>query len=345
MPFHYFRSSFIVTFLGVLLGAGIGYYFGGTVAAAIEAAVTCFLLGLLELSISFDNAVVNATVLKNMSSVWRHRFMTWGMLIAVFGMRFVFPLAIVSVAVRMNPWEALKLAATSPKEYAEIMLSVHHEVAAFGGVFLLLVSLKYFFDGEKKIHWLGKIERFLVKMGRLEAAEMGFAIFILLGISYFVEPHETLPFLKSGLLGILVFLLVEAISVFLKAPQATVQTIHKASVGMFIYLEVLDASFSFDGVVGAFALTNNLFIICIGLGIGAMFVRSLTIMMVEKSTLEQFRFLEHGAFYAVGCLAVIMFLNTIFNIPEIVTGLLGALIIAMSLISSLRYEKKHQRDL
>lgn len=342
MSFHYFRSSFIVAFLGVLLGAGIGFYYGGTGVAAFEAAVTCTLLGLLELSISFDNAVVNATVLKDMSEVWQKRFMTWGMLIAVFGMRFIFPLAIVSVAVGMGPWGALKLAATSPKEYAEIMLSVHHEVAAFGGVFLLLVALKYFFDGEKKIHWLETLEKFLVKIGRLEAVEVGFVIVLLLGISYFVDPHETLPFIKSGMLGILIFLLVEGVSVFLKTPVGTTQSIHKASIGMFIYLEVLDASFSFDGVVGAFALTNNLFIICIGLGIGAMFVRSLTIMMVEKGTLDQFRFLEHGAFYAVGCLALIMFLNTIWDIPEVVTGLMGALIIVASLISSLRYKKKHQ---
>lgn len=338
---HYFRSSIIISILGVLLGGAIGFYFGGTQVAVIEAMVTCFLLGLLELSISFDNAVVNATVLKDMTALWQKRFLTWGMFIAVFGMRFVFPLLIVCLAADLGPIEAVQLAAFDPKKYAEIMLSVHHEVAAFGGTFLLLVALHYFFDGEKKIHWLANLEEFLVKIGRLEAVEVGVALIVLLIVSAFVAPHEALPVLKSGAWGIIVFLVVEGISLVLQVPDDTKSSIHRASVGMFVYLEVLDASFSFDGVVGAFALTNNLFIICIGLGIGAMFVRSLTIMMVEKGTLEAFRFLEHGAFYAVGCLAVIMFLNTIWDIPEIITGGLGILIITASMFSSLRWRKRH----
>jgi hypothetical protein len=339
MTLRYFKSSFFTLILGLLLGAGVGFYYGGP-SRAMEAMLTCFLLAMLELSISFDNAVVNATVLKDMSPLWQRRFMTWGMLLAVFGMRFIFPLGIVSIAVGKGPWQALILAATSPKEYAAIMLSVHHEVAAFGGTFLLLVALKYFFDHEKDVFWLEKIEKFFVKIGRIEAIEIGLAILVLMILSYFVDSRETLPFIKSGLLGILVFLVVEGISFALRISEEATHSVHKASIGMFIYLEVLDASFSFDGVVGAFALTNNLFIICIGLGIGAMFVRSLTLLMVERGTLEQFRFLEHGAFYAVGCLAVIMFLNTIWEIPEVVTGLLGAFIILMALISSLRYRRK-----
>ena len=87
---------------------------------------------------------------------------------------------------------------------------------------------------------------------------------------------------------------------------------------------MLDASFSFDGVIGAFALSNNLFVIAIGLGIGAMFVRSLTIMLVEQGTLTEYRYLEHGAFYAIIALGVIMFLKTVMPFPEAVTGLVGA---------------------
>jgi hypothetical protein len=114
---------------------------------------------------------------------------------------------------------------------------------------------------------------------------------------------------------------------------------HGAGLGLFIYLNVLDASFSFDGVIGAFALTNNLFVIAIGLGIGAMFVRSLTILLVEKGTLASYRYLEHGAFYAIGALALIMLLNTVTHIPDTVTGLVGAGFIAISLGSSIRYAR------
>ena len=115
--------------------------------------------------------------------------------------------------------------------------------------------------------------------------------------------------------------------------------VHRGGLGAFIYLEVLDASFSFDGVIGAFALTTNLFIIAIGLGIGAFYVRALTIMLVERKTLGQYRYLEHGAFYAILVLAVIMYVQTLVHIPEVITGLIGAALIGLSFMSSLRYNR------
>src|SRR5690606_35736366 len=109
--------------------------------------------------------------------------------------------------------------------------------------------------------------------------------------------------------------------------------------GAFLYLEVLDASFSFDGVIGAFALSQNLFIIAIGLGIGAMYVRSMTIMLVERGTLTQYRFLEHGAFYAIIAMSVIMFAQSLVHVPEVVTGLFGASLIGVALWSSIRWNR------
>ena len=100
---------------------------------------------------------------------------------------------------------------------------------------------------------------------------------------------------------------------------------------------MLDASFSFDGVIGAFALTQNLFLIAIGLGIGAFYVRSMTIMLVQKETLAEFRYLEHGAFYSILSLSFIMFANSIWHVPEVITGLLGAGLIGLALWSSLRH--------
>lgn len=336
----YFRGSFIVTALGLFLGAFVGWYYTGTMAGALQSLLICAILAVLEVSISFDNAVVNATVLKDMSKKWERRFLTWGMLIAVFGMRLIFPLMIVAIVGDLGPIAALKLAMFSPDEYAKMMTSVHVEVSAFGGAFLMLVGLKYFFDREKEVHWISVIEKPLSRMGRLEAIEVGIVILFIYLLAQFVEPQSTLPLMYSGLAGILTFLAVEGIGVFLQAPESAVQDIERASLGMFLYLEVLDASFSFDGVIGAFAITNNLFIITIGLGIGAMFVRSLTILMVEKGTLNAYRFLEHGAFYAVAALATIMFLNTIFHIPEIATGVIGAAFIGLSIYASIRDNKK-----
>ena len=341
---NYFGPSYIVTVLGLIFGALIGYYYTGTPEGALSSAFLCLILSVLEVSISFDNAVVNAVVLKRMTPLWQHRFLTWGMLIAVFGMRLLFPLLVVGIAASLNPLAALKLAAFEPAEYAKIMLSVHHQVSAFGGTFLMLVALKYFFNSEKENHWIRSIEAPLAKMGKLEAIEVGVVIAFIAFFGRSLGEKEQLGFLYAGLAGIITYLGVEAIGTFLQAPGKKVADIHRASLAMFLYLEVLDASFSFDGVVGAFALTNNLFLITIGLGIGAMFVRSLTIMMVDKGALDHFRFLEHGAFYAVATLAVIMYLNVVIDVPEIITGLVGAGIILASIWSSQKDRKKQAKS-
>lgn len=116
--------------------------------------------------------------------------------------------------------------------------------------------------------------------------------------------------------------------------------IKRGGIGGFLYLEVLDASFSFDGVIGAFAITKDVVIIMLGLAIGAMFVRSMTVFLVRKGTLDEFVYLEHGAHYAIGILAVIMLVSMKFHIPEIFTGLIGVAFILASLWSSIRYKRR-----
>lgn len=338
----YFTGSFVVTFIGLIIGFWVGYIYSGTWAGAFSALFLTFVLSVLEVSLSFDNAVVNATVLREMTPLWRHRFITWGIAIAVFGMRIVFPLAIVSLAAKVNPWAAIVLAATEPERYAEIMLSSHVALAGFGGAFLMMVALRYFFDIEKETHWIVPFERFLVKMGKIQAIELALCLLMFYFISTWLEnPAEKVTLLASGIFGLVTFVLVDGVSAFLKLPEAGQRNMEKASAAMFMYLEVLDASFSFDGVIGAFALTNNLFIIAAGLGIGAMFVRSMTIMLVEKETLNEYLYLEHGAFYAIGALAAMMLLDLFVHVPEVVTGLIGAVIIGLSFYSSIRHAKVH----
>lgn len=342
-----FRGSILGSILGLALGAGVGWYYEGTLAGALSALFIVFVLSLLEVSISFDNAVVNAVVLGRMTPLWQRRFLTWGILVAVFGMRLVLPVAMVSVLISVNPWDALVLAATDPPRYAEVMLSVHHEVAAFGGAFLMLVATKYFFNAEKDVHWIKAIEVPLAKAGRLEAVGVALTLVVIWACSTALhDPDHAHAFFKAGVFGILCNIAVSMLEVILHnhddvegAPTdlstpAAIAAAERASAGLFVYLEVLDASFSFDGVVGAFAVTNNLFIIAIGLGIGALFVRSLTIMMVERGTLGTFRYLEHGAFYAVWALSLIMFVDVVVPVPEVVAGLAGVVCIGASLAAS-----------
>lgn len=333
----YFTGSFIFTFFGLIASYFVGHYYGGTVSAGLSALFIASILAVLEVSLSFDNAIVNATVLKEMTPVWRHRFLTWGMLIAVFGMRLIFPVLIVTFIAHVTPWDALIMAATRPDEYAKLMLSAHLQVAAFGGSFLLMVALKFFYDEGKELHWIPGIEKISQYLGsKVEAIEIAMSLIIIATISSFLPDNQALPFLMAGMAGLITYVVVDGIGSWLEASDGAMKDMHKASAGMFLYLEVLDASFSFDGVVGAFAITHNLFIIMIGLSIGAFFVRSLTIMFVEKDALTKFAFLEHGAFYAIGLLSMIMLLDPFLHIPEWFTGLSGGVIILISFLWSLR---------
>lgn len=292
-------------------------------------------LGVLETSLSFDNAVVNAKSLRYMTAAWRKRFLTWGMVVAVFGMRVLFPLAIVAAAAKINPIAALMLSIREPAEYARILVGAHIHIAAFGGAFLMLVFLKFFFDAEKDAHWLSWLEIPMTKLGGLE-------IVVTLGTIAAVglNTAEPLDFILAGLAGVCTHVAVDYLGDLLGDEDNTGKVIRTGIAG-FLYLEVLDASFSFDGVIGAFALSNNLFIIALGLGIGAMFVRSLTLMMVEKRTLEAFSYLEHGAFWAIGSLFAIMFASVFVAIPEAVTGLIGAFFIGAALVSSIIENRRH----
>jgi uncharacterized protein len=337
----YFRGSVALTVGGLAAGAAVGLYYDGTLAGVARTVFIVAVLAVLEISLSFDNAVVNATVLRDMTPLWRHRFLTWGIAIAVFGMRLVFPLGVVSVVARIGPFEALRLAALEPGEYARILTSAHHVLGAFGGTFLGMVCLRYFFDAEKDVHWLKALELKLVYLGRIQSAELGVMLLALYGFSRLVTPEHGEPFLVAGIFGIITFIAVDGIGSAVQLGRDGSHDVHRASAASFLYLEVLDASFSFDGVIGAFALTNNLFVIAIGLGIGAMFVRSLTVMLVDEGTLASYRYLEHGAFYAIGALALLMFVGTVLDVPDAVTGLIGAAFIGVSLWASQRYRRRH----
>lgn len=339
----HFRGSILVTIAGLIAGAALGWELTGTLQGMLTTLFLVAVLSVLEVSLSFDNAVVNATVLEHMDAKWQRRFLTWGIAIAVFGMRIVFPVVIVAVMAQIGPIETLVMAATNPDEYSRVLTGAHVSVAAFGGAFLAMVGLKHFFDIEKDVHWIEVIERPLTRLGRIEAVELAFVMILLWLIGRRLPEHDQVPFLISGMLGLVTYVAVDGVSAFLDAEAVAAGAVVRSGAASFLYLEVLDASFSFDGVIGAFALSNNLFVIAIGLGVGAMFVRSLTIMLVNKGTLTEYRYLEHGAFYAIVALGVIMFLKTLIHVPEAITGLIGAGFIGLSLWDSIRYNRRHRR--
>jgi hypothetical protein len=260
------------------------------------------------------------------------------MAIAVFGMRLIFPLAIVSVAGSVNPFEAVRIALLEPKHYEEILTSVHMQVMAFGGAFLLMVFASHFIDHEKEDHWIPGIGHFLAKIGKHSTAKLALPIFGLLVFSAFVEHQEI--FLKSAMWGLVVYLLVDGLGDLFDVEDAAV-SVARAGIASFIYLEVLDASFSFDGVIAAFAITNNFLIIMLGLSIGAMFVRSLTIMLVDTGTLDTLRYLEDGAFWGIGWLVFTMFLSVMhIELGEVVVAGGAALMIVLAAWHSMVANKR-----
>jgi hypothetical protein len=343
----HFRISFLVTIFCLILASWWGYQNGGIYAAATALGIAV-ILGIMEVSLSFDNAVVNASVLKNWDPFWQNIFLTIGMLIAVFGMRLIFPLVIVSLAADLGFVEVWNLAIDNPRAFSSHLTEHHDEVAVFGGIFLLLVALNFLFDETKEMHWLGNFEKKIASFGKISSVPMLIAMIVIVGITGLVENDKQFVVLLSGIWGLIVYVGVDFISSILESDEAEEsekssdigKVIKSGSIGGFLYLEILDASFSFDGVIGAFAITNDIVIIMLGLTIGAMFVRSLTVYLVRQGTLDEYVFLEHGAHYAIGILALIMFISIKHAVPELVTGLIGFLFIFASLVSSIRYRKE-----
>ncbi len=355
MNLRIFGLSYAVTAVALLAA----FLYGG-----VTGLVLCAILGILEISLSFDNAVVNATVLERMDPFWQRIFLTIGVLIAVFGMRLVFPLIIVGVTAHLNPIEAFELAlqqrpATDPTSYAALLNAAYPQIAAFGGTFLLMLFLDWLFD-DRDIRWLSWLEKPLAKIGQLSRLSIVIAVVVLVVMSETLATDPNVV-LTAGALGLVTYLLVNGLGEFFdqngdedeaeaqvegkadpagarasSGPSQLAKATGRAGLFLFLYLEVLDAAFSFDGVIGAFAITTDPILIALGLGlIGAMFVRSLTVFLVRKGTLADYVYLEHGAHWAIGALSVILLVGIGYHIDEIITGLIGVGFIVAAFLSSL----------
>lgn len=333
---HPLRIFFVSGAL-TLLSLGVIFGFLG-----FEALIIAIILIVVEITFSFENAIINAKVLSSVSEFWRKIFITVGILIAVVGMRLVFPIVIVAITAGLPMGSVIDLAINQPEKYSSELNEAHVSIAAFGGMFLLMLCLHFFFDPKRKIRWLNVIEKPLQDMSKwwLYSA-VSFAILVVL--TFIPANHEPQETLSAGLIGIATYIAIHGLAeLFGRRQKKTSSKVLKTGMAgfmSFLYLEVLDASFSFDGVIGAFAVTKDVLLIAIGLGIGALWVRSLTIFMVEHKVLHAYRYLEHGAHYTIGVLAVVLLTGIFFDIPEAIAGVAGLLIISASILSSLRARK------
>jgi hypothetical protein len=343
-----------------------GYAHGGVTALFL-----LVVLAVLEVSLSFDNAIINAAVLQQMSVFWQRMFLTIGILIAVFGMRFVFPLVIVWGTAGLDPVRALELALNPPPNnalefpdgspsYEKLVIAAHPAIAAFGGTFLLILFLDFVFH-DRDIKWLKWIEIPFARIGRLGQVSVAVVAIVLILISTQLthSGEERATVLIAGLLGLVTYLVVNGLSRAFRpsgldavaagaAPTGLVgKAAGKAGLMMFLYLEVLDAAFSFDGVTGAFAITSDPIVIALGLGlVGSMFVRSITIYLVKQEALDRYVYLEHGAHWAIGALAVIMLLSIEprLEVPDAVTALVGVVFIGAAFTWSVLRNRRRARS-
>ena len=314
----------------------------------VSAAWVTLVLLVLEVSLSFDNAVVNARVLEKLTPGQQRFFLTWGLVIPVFGVRFAGPLLMVALAGGVGLNQALDAALHKPDDYRHLLELAEPRILAFGGMFLLMVFLRYFFDEAKTLHWFRPLERRLSDAGKVEALEIALALILLLVLVAVLPGERRGEVMVAGVLGLVLQLLSTSLAeAFGDEEQAGVRLAAGGGLASLLYLELLDASFSLDGTIGAFAITSNLALIMIGLGLGALFIRSLTLLITREKALDQLIFLEHGAHYAIGALGALMLAGIWLkehhlHLPEWVTGLIGLLFLALSLVDSLRHRQRFE---
>jgi len=339
-PMRYLRY---LTFPLFACAAGLLIVLG--LLGPVAAWITLVLLA-LEVSLSFDNAVVNARVLDKLTPGQQRFFLTWGLVIPVFGVRFLGPLLMVALAGGVGMGQALDAALHHPDLYRELLEKAEPRILAFGGMFLLLVFLRYFFDEAKTLHWFKPLERRLSQAGRIEALEIAIALILLLVLDLLLPGEMRGDVMIAGVIGLVLQLLSTSLAeAFGDEEQAGVRLAAGGGLMSILYLELLDASFSLDGTIGAFAITSNLGLIITGLGLGALFIRSLTLMLTRERALDHLIYLEHGAHYAIGALGLVM-LGSIylhvhqFDVPEWMTGTIGIVLLLLSFWDSMRHRKR-----
>ena len=337
---YYWLVGLITILIWILVGARLGF----------EALVLCIILTLLEITFSADNAVVNSRVLATLSRFWRILFLTVGILLAVFVVRFILPIVIVMAGVGLPFGDTLNLAINDPEAYKIELDKAAPIINAFGAMFLLMVAFGFFINKDKKVSWLKIVEKPLIYIASRVSffgLWLGFIVMILTVIN---APSEV-----SGQVGLAMLAAIALysglhyINSLMEKHESKSGPVQKAGFAAFLsfmYLQVLDASFSLDGVIGAFALTDNIIIIMAGLGAGALWVREFTVYMVDTNALVRYKYLEHGAHWAIFVLGLIMLLKVNgTELPEILVGLVGLVFVAAALYSSRRDHSRQLREL
>lgn len=304
------------------------------------------ILVILEVTFSFDNAVINSKILGKLSPFWQKLFLTVGIFFAVFVVRFILPIVIVMISSGNAFGQVIDLALNRPEEYAQTLHYAAPLIDAFGGTFLVMIGISYFMDRSKDIHWLKRTEKWLSKFGSYGSFKILVMLAVAMTLYATTDAKYHVVVLVSSIIGVMLHIALDLFGRFFEARQPKgKQLVGAAAFASFMYLNILDASFSLDGVIGAFAITPDVLLIMAGLGAGALWVRSLTVYLTRTGTLAKYKYMEHGAHWAILALGTVMLLK-LYHVepPEWMTGSLGLIFIVTAVVSSV-LERRGKRPL
>lgn len=336
-----FRLSFVVTVAALIFAFFYGSW-EAVLVTGILIAVECF--------VSLDNAIINSKLLSSLSDFWVRMFLGVGILVAVFGVRFLLPVILVSATTGLNPIKVVQLAFENGDPHVEgtygyYVTAAHPQLASIAGVFLLMLFLSWLF-GEKEHPWIKPIE---VPAGKLGGFGGLPTILTLIAIIIYanINPEHTTDILISGVIGLVSFLAIDGLSELFGDDEdendttgEIVKKTGRAGFLGFLYIEAIDASFSMDSLGAGLAITSNIIILMLGLGVGALYVRSMTIYFSKSGSLNLYRYLESGAMWAIGILAFILFYSISHHVPEMVTGGVGITVIGLAFLFSVLANKR-----
>lgn len=260
-------------------------------------------LCVFEIISSIDNAVINAEVLSTMSAKARRWFLIWGLFIAVFLIRGILPWLIIwAVNPTLGPIEALTATFSNDPHVKESIELAAPILLAGGGIFLVFLFLHWLFLEEKHFG-LPRFEKFFTKNGVWFFATVSI---VLTGIVWFaLKQNSMMAF--GAVVGSSAFFITHGFKQNAEESEKNLAKKHLSDMSKILYLEVIDATFSIDGVLGAFAFTLSVPLILLGNGIGAFVVRELTIGNIDR--VKKYIYLKNGAMYSVLFLGVIMLLD------------------------------------
>jgi len=304
-----------------------------------SAAIIIVGLIVFEIISSIDNAIVNAHVLRTLPEKYRKIFLFWGILFAVFIVRGLLPFIIIWIANSdLSIMQVITAAFSQDSAVVESLEKSRPLLLLSGGVYLFLVFLGWFFLEEKKYAFL--VEGFVHKQGVWFYAFSSIFTTAIIFKSIQINPYLAL----AASIGVSAFFITDGFKKNAEEKEKELTSSRNMSAwSKIIYLEVLDTSFSIDGVIGAFAFTLSIPLIIIGNGIGAFVVRELTVKGIDR--IAKYEYLKNGAMYSIGFLGTIMILESFGkHFPFWLAPLNTCLILALFLYLSIR-ELKQAGDL